>query len=515
MTTAGLILKNARVITMDKRAPFARLVAVRGDRITLAGDDGDLDSVTGPGTRIIDCEGRTVVPGFIDAHCHVFSFLRKLLSLDLSPESVGSIRDIMESVREKAANTPPGEWITGTGYNDFSLAEKRHPTRREIDEAAPDHPVVLSHRSLHACVLNTRALELAGITRETEEPPGGHIGREPDTGEPDGLLLEMLGYIREQVMPRMSGAEMERGIELAGRHYLSQGITSLQDATVVNDYNRWLRFARFREKGLLKNRLYMMAGYEHMDEFRQAGLESGSGDSGLRLGNIKIVPSETGKRIHPPQEELDRMVGEIHRAGFRAAIHAVRSETVEAAASSIEKALAALPSSDRRHRIEHCSECPPGMPERLRKAGIVVATQPPFIYFSGDRYLATVPPERQPWLYRIKTMAEAGLTVAGSSDSPVVDDRPLTGIHSAVNRRTESGQPLLPEEGIPAMQALAMYTVNAAFASFEEKDKGTITPGKLADLAVLDRNPSAVPAEEIKDIRVVMTVLGGEIVWEG
>jgi predicted amidohydrolase YtcJ len=233
MPAADLVLKNANVITMDHRQPAAGLVAVRGDKILLVAGNDSLESVTVPGTRIIDSQGKTLVPGFNDAHCHVFSFLRTLLSIDLSPAAVSSIEDIKAAIRRAAANTPPGEWITGTDYNDFQLAEKRHPTRQEIDEAAPDHPVVLSHRSLHACVLNSMALSLAGISNETEEPPGAHIDRDVTTGEPNGLLLEMLGYIRETVMPDISEAELTRGMALANQHYLSRGITSVQDATYV------------------------------------------------------------------------------------------------------------------------------------------------------------------------------------------------------------------------------------------------------------------------------------------
>lgn len=514
MTAADLVLTNARVITLDPHKPFASLVAIQRDTIKFVGDPDDLGRVSGAGTKVLDCEGRTVVPGFIDAHCHVFSFLRKLLSVDLSPQSVRSIDDIKQAVRKKAEQTPIGEWINGTDYNDFYLAEKRHPTRWEIDEVVPDHPVVLSHRSLHACVLNSRALALAGITRETEEPPGGTIERDLATGEPDGLLLDMLGYIREQVMPGITGEEIERGIKRASTHYLSRGITSLQDATVVNDYARWQKFIRFKEQDLLKSRLWMMVGTDQLDEFRGAGLGFGSGNNNLRLGGVKITPSETGDTIYPPQPELDRMVLDIHRAGFRVAIHAIRHETVEAAVTAIERALAEVPVRDHRHRIEHCSECPPWLLERLKRAGVVVVTQPPFLFYSGERYLATVPADRLPWLYRIRSLTNAGLTVAGSSDSPIVDDNPLIGIHSAVNRCAETGQPVLPEEGISPLEALRMYTANAAYASFDEHRKGTVTEGKLADLVLLSDDPVRVTPEAIADINVVMTILGGEVAWE-
>jgi predicted amidohydrolase YtcJ len=363
-------------------------------------------------------------------------------------------------------------------------------------------------------VLNSRALSLAGINRETEGPPDGQIDRELDSGEPSGLLFDMLGYIREKVMSPMSETELDKAVQLASRHYLSLGITSLQDATVVNDYDRWEKFRRFKDTGILKSRVYMMFGLEALNRFQEAGMAFGSGDNRLRLGGVKITPVETASGIYPPQSELDRIVLEAHRAGFQVAIHAIRQETVEAAINAIEQALTRLLRTDHRHRIEHCSECLPQLLERLRKQRVAVVTQPPFLYYSGERYLATVPSDRFQWLYRIRSMLDDGLTVAGSSDSPVVPDNPLVGIYSAVNRLAENGQQLLPEERISADQALGMYTINAAHASFEEGIKGSITEGKLADLVLLSDDPTMVSPERIKDIEVEMTIVGGEVAWE-
>ncbi len=514
MPVADLILTNANVITVDPAQPTAELVAIKGDKILLVASNESLRSVRGTKTKIIDCQGKTLVPGFNDAHCHIFSFLRKLLGIDLSPSSVSSIGDIKAIISRKAQNTPSGQWLTGTDYSDFYLAEKRHPTRWDIDEAAPHHPVILSHRSLHACVLNSLALSMAGITRETAEPPGGVIDRDLDSGEPTGLLFEMLGHIREKVMPPLSEAELDDGITLVGQHYLSQGITSLQDATVVNDFNRWQKFRRFKDNGKLKSRVYMMTGVEAVSQFQDAGLASGSGDSQLRLGGIKMTPSEATGQLYPPQPELNQQALNAHQAGFQLAIHAIRQSTVEAAIIALEYAYSRFPQAGRRHRIEHCSECPPRLLKRLKKLQVVVVTQPPFLYYSGERYLVTVLADQLRWLYRFKSFLNSGLIVAGSSDSPIVPDNPLAGIYAAVTRQAESGQQLLPEECISANQALAMYTINAAYASFEEDIKGSITPGKLADMVLLSDDPTKIPPERIKDIKVEMTIIGGKVVWE-
>lgn len=514
MPAANLILKNADVITMDARQPAAQMVAIKDDKILLVGDNDEVAGVKGTGTREIDCHGKTVVPSFNDAHCHVFSLIRKLLSLDLSPPSVKSISDMKAAIRQRLQNIPAGEWLSATGYNEFYLAEKRHPTRWDIDEVAPQHPVVLAHCSLHACVLNSIALSRAGITPETPEPPGGRIDRDPSTGEPNGVLFEMLGYIREKVTPPLSEAEMVTGISLANKHYLSVGITSLQDATVVNDFDRWQLFRRFKDSGQLKSRLYMMFGAEKLPRFREQGLAFGAGDNQLRLGGVKLMLNEATGELQPPQSELNRQALAAHRAGFPVAIHAVEQESVAAAITALEYLRDQFPRVGQRHRIEHCSQCPPRLLRRLSQLPAVVVTQPTFLYYSGERYLATLPASHLRWLYRIGSLRQSGLVVAASSDGPVVPDNPLVGIYAAVTRQAESGQKLLPQEAISAAEALAMYTLDAAHASFEDKIKGSITPGKLADMVVLSDNPLTAPPEAIRDIRVKMTIIGGKIVWE-
>ena len=514
MPAADLVLKNASVITMDPRCPAAELVAIKDNGILLVAGNEELEQVKGAKTRVIDCQGKTVVPGFNDAHCHIFSFIRKLRSLNLSPSSVGSIADIKAAIRRRAQSIPPGNWLTGTDYNEFYLAEKRHPNRWDIDEAAPQHPVVLAHRSLHACVLNSLALSLAGITRETPEPPGGLIARELDTGEPSGLLFEMLGYIREKVLPPLSEEELTNGIALANRHYLSMGITSLQEATATNDFARWQTLQRFKDSGKLESRVSMLFGIEALSQFQEAGLALGSGDSQLRLGGVKLILGETTGQLQPSQPELNQQALTAHQAGFQLAIHCIEQSTVEAAIAALEYISGQPPLAERRHRLEHCSECPSELLKRLIELKAVVVTQPPFIYYSGERYLATLPASQLGWLYRIKSFLDGGLIVAGSSDSPVVSDNPLVGIYAAVTRRAESGQELLPQERISAEEALAMYTVNAAYASFEESIKGSIAQGKLADMVVLSADPIESPPEQIKDIQVEMTIIDGKVAWE-
>jgi len=513
--SADLILTNANIITMNPAQPTAGLVAIRGSKIILVGGNDRLGEVRGAKTKVIDCRGKTVVPGFNDAHCHIFALIRKLGSIGLSPPGVSSIADIKAAVRKCARSIPPGNWIAASDYNEFYLDEKRHPNRRDLDEAAPEHPVVLAHRSLHACVLNSLALAMAGITRETPEPPGAIIERELDSGEPSGLLFEMVGYIRGQVLPPLSDEELAEGIALANRHYLSMGITSLQEASANNDYDRWQALQGFKDNGELKSRVSMLSGFDALPRFHERGLEFGSGDEQLRLGGVKIVLNETAGRLQPPPEELNRQALSAHRAGFQLAIHCIEPSTVAAAITALEYIAGKFSVVGRRHRLEHVSECPPELLERLKHIKAMVVTQPPFIYYSGERYLATLPPERLQWLYRVKSFLDAGLVVAASSDAPVVPDNPLIGIYAAVTRRAETGQEVLPKEAISPQQALAMYTTNAAYASFEETIKGAIAPGRLADMAILSADPLKSAPEQIKEIRVEMTILDGRVAWEG
>ncbi len=511
---ADLILFNANIIPMDSGCGDNRLVAIRnGTIIAVAGND-TLEEFRHVDTRVIDCEGKTLLPGFIDCHCHIHASAESLVTLDLSPaNNVDSILDIQSKVQSLAEKLPPGSWIRGKGYNEFYLAEKRHPLRRDLDKAAPNHPVKITHRSGHAHVLNSLALDLAGISGKTPEPPGGLIDRELETGDPSGLLFEM-GHVLSKVIPPLDKLELERGIRLLNTQLLSLGITSIQDASIGNDVERWNQFRGWKEEGLLKPRVGMMLGVDSLDQFGRHDFSSPLGEGRLRLSGVKIILDETTGRLHPPQAELNEMVLKIHRLGMQVAIHAIEETAVESACSAIAYALKESPDTDHRHHIEHCSVCPPSLAKRLASFGILVVTQPSFIYYNGDRYLETVPAEQMNHLYAIKTLLKNGVHVAGSSDSPIVPANPMIGIYAAVSRGTEAGNVLTPEQGVVPLKALQMYTSNAAEATFEEKIKGSISPGKMADIVVLSGDPTRVSPDAIKDLKVEMTILNGEVVWE-
>lgn len=513
---ADTIFHNANIITMDTSLPSATTLVIGGDRIIAVGGKQLRATCKTGAVKEIDCQGKTLVPGFHDAHCHILGLAGSLTSLDCSPANVRSIADIKNLVAARAVEIPTGKWIVGAGYDDFYLAEKRHPNRWDLDVVSPDHPVRLNYRSIHACVLNSKALELAGITIETADPPGALIDRKLETGEPTGILFDMNRYLKT-VFP-LDEDQLVESVKLAGEKCLSLGITSIQDATVSNNIKQWRFFKKLKEQGLLDSRVSMMAGWETISELREEGMSPGFGDDNLRLGAIKIVLNRSSGSLYPSQEELEKAVLAAHTAGFQVAIHAIEEDDIAAAAAAVEKALLRYPRPDHRHRIEHCAVCPDPLPIRLKDLGLMVVTQPAFLYYSGDRYLCRVLPEQHRWLYRINSLANLGIVVAAGSDSPVAPNNPMVGIYSAIARRSKTGRLLDAEgfehEAMTVKDALAMYTSQAAFSAFEESYKGTLSPGKLADLVLLDRDLTRIAPEEIKDIKVVITVIGGSIVWQ-
>jgi predicted amidohydrolase YtcJ len=420
---------------------------------------------------------------------------------------------MQNKIRQLSKELPSGTWIRARGYNEFYLVEKRHPTRWDLDAATPFHPVRLNHRSGHAHVLNSLALRLVHISKETADPAGGLIDRDIETGEPTGLLYGMGDYLAKTVPP-LENDQMEHGIRLASQELISLGITSFCDVSPRNDSARWEMFQNWKERLLLKPRVAMTLGEDGFSEFQEKNFLTRIEEDHLRLGGVKIMLHETTGELIPSQEELNERVFHIHQYGLQTLLHAVEEKTVESACDAIEYALQKAPRSDHRHRIEHCSVCTPTMAKRIASLGIIGVTQPSFIYYHGERYLTTVPESNLTHIYPIATLMKNGVRVAGSSDCPIVPANPLIGIYSAVSRKAENGEVVLPKERISPLEALRMYTEYAAEANREEMIKGSITPGKLADLVVLNGDPTKVSIDEIKDIKVEMTILNGGVEWD-
>ena len=510
--SSDLLLINANVVTLDPGRPRAQLVAVRNGRVLLVGDDRNLERLRGSKPEVIDCRGKTVLPGFIDVHCHFISLAESLMSCSFTPKDVHSISDIQDKIRKFAEKLPPGTWIRARAYDEFYLDEKRHPMCWDLDEATSKHPVKLTHRSGHAHVLNSLAMEIAGISAKTPEPSGAIIERDLNTGDPNGVLFEMGPYL-SKIIPALKGDDQMRAVRRASQQLLSCGITSIQDASSHNDLNRRRLFYEWKENGDLKCRVDVMLGYEAFESCSPTDSSHEAAGEHIPIPSIKIIVNETTGQLDPPQSELNERVLEIHQSGLQAAIHAIEETQIEAACSAISYALQKSPRSDPRHRIEHCSVCPPQLCRRLASLGVVVVTQPSFIYYNGDRYLRTVPSQQLRNLYPIGSLMKNGVMVAASSDCPVVPPNPLIGIYSAISRTTEAGRAVLPKEKIDPLEALRMHTQYAARAIFQEKTRGSIAVGKLADLVVLSDDPTGLRAKEVRDIQVEMTIINGEVVW--
>jgi predicted amidohydrolase YtcJ len=487
----GLLLTNARVLTVDPTRPTAAAVAVHGTRITAAGTDLEARAAAPPGAVVIDCRGGVVVPGFVDPHVHLAAYASSLQAVDCSPARVRSIEEILLAVKRRAEETPPGGWVRAVGYDEHALAEARHPNRWDLDRAAPNHPVRLLHRSGHAAVLNSLALHLAGITIATEEPPGAMIDRRLADGEPSGLLLEMNDHIAHAVLP-LARAELIAGMREASERLLAAGVTAIQDMSHTNtaaSHDFLTELAA--ESGFLPALLASAEGWH----------ESVTGADPARP--IKIMLRETGTRPLPDYEELADIIRHCAGLGRAVAVHAVERRTVSAVIRAFEQAGVDGPA----HRIEHAGICPPELAVRISGLGLTVVSNPSFLFHSGARYRQQVEGEDLPHLYAVGALHRAGVRLAAAPDAPVTPPEPLIGIRTAVTRRDASGH-VLPGETLAADAALALHTKRAAEASAALDDHGQIQAGMRADLVVLSGNP-ADPGT-----RVEMTVIGGRVAWQ-
>jgi predicted amidohydrolase YtcJ len=525
-----LLLENATVLTMDPRQPYAGALGISDGRVVWVGDDvSDLVEVR----RRIDLGGATALPGFNDAHHHLLLLGNWLSQVDCSFPAVKSVEDIVAAIAAAASKTQAGEWIEGRGYDDNKLAERRHPSRWDLDRAAPNNPVRVRNASGHMCVVNSRALELSGITHDTEAPFGGAIAKDPASGEPNGLLQEKA----QQLVPRAYGAEdpaaLRQALETGSRAYLAAGVTSSQEAGIFHP-NEFKVMQDAWANGRLPLRTYLMLRVNFLHAMEQLGIFTGFGDDRLRIGALKLLvdgsligrtaavsepfledprPDNVGLPMYT-QDELDELIWRGHSAGWQVAIHAIGDRGIEMCLDGCLRALERMPRADHRHRLEHCGILRPDLIQRIKDQGVIPVGQPPFIIEYGDGFLRHLGRERTQLTYPLRSFLNAGVPVAGSSDSPVSDYRPLFGMRAAVEQRTASGQDYAPGERLTVEEAIALYTRAGAYASFDEHRKGTLTPGKLADLVVLETDPRTVAPETIDQVRVLATFIGGEAVYE-
>lgn len=529
--SGDLLLVNGQIRTMDRANPVVSAVAIRMGQVVYAGDDADAREAAAPGTPVIDLAGRSATPGLNDAHAHPMSVGFALLDLDLSPERNASIIDLQGLVREAVASRAAGTWIVGRGYDDARLTEGRHPTRADLDAIAPDHPVILIRMCHHIGAANSAALRLAGVTRDTPDPDDGLFDRD-EHGEPTGVLREGALTLVRAVMPEPDEAAMMAALEAGGREFLRQGVTSGVEAG-IRDPRELRAYQRLREQERLPIRSYLMMMLdETLDHLASLGITTGFGDEWLRVGPAKLFsdgsiggrtammhapyegqPDNYGLWMMPP-EELKAKVRRAHDAGFQVGIHAIGDAAIDLVLDAYEEAQKATPRPDPRHRIEHCSIVDDRILGRIRDLGAVPIPGTSFLRHFRDAYVNNLGEWRIGQAYGMRSFERFGIIAAASSDAPVVPVNALAGVQTMVTRRDILGRPCNPEEAISLEDALRAYTVNGAYASFEERSKGMLKPGLLGDVTIFETDLATVDPDDLAAVKVDYTITEGTVVYE-
>jgi predicted amidohydrolase YtcJ len=520
---ADLVVLNARVYTVDPAMPRAEAFAVKNERFIAVGSTADVRNLAGPRTRVIDAQQMTVTPGFTDTHCHV-SGVNELYGVDAN---VRRVRELQANLRQKADKTPPGQWISAFMFDDTKLDVPL--TRQHLDEVSRDHPIVVGHRGGHTSWYNTRAFELAGVTKNTPDPDHGRFFRDAN-GELTGRVAELARGVfnkvgtRETFTPEQQRDRARNGMRHMSERLTAAGLTSVHDAGA--DRDRIQAYEDARANGELRHRAgFLVRGNSTFAGFKAAGLHYGFGDEWIRCVGVKYgadgSASERTMRMSTPyvgttdygiltmtQQEIDEAVEDAHRHNFRVAIHANGDVTIDMVLKAYENILKKYPRTDTRHRIEHCSLVNPDLLRRIKAIGAIPTPFWTYAHYHGEKW-KEYGPEKMQWMFAHKSFLETGTPVPGASDYGPGPFEPLMAIQSMVTRKDYEGNVWGPRQRVTVDEALTIATINGAWASHEEHLKGSIAAGKLADFVILERDPHDVNPDTIKDIPVVRTVVGG------
>ena len=530
---ADIIFLNGQVVTVDADNRVAQAVAVQGNRIAAVGSNEEVKRWMKASTRVIDLQGKSLLPGFIDAHLHISVYGTSKLGVDCKASGITSVRDLLEALKEQAKRTPPGEWVRASGFDENNMAEKRYPTIAELDQVSTEHPVFVMRTCAHHSIANSLAMRRAGYDRDTPDPQGGRIDRDAN-GELTGFLVET-AHMKMFEAAGFSEEEFRLALRLASEDFVAKGITSIHDAGGYGADN-FRAMQKAVQAGDVKVRIYaIICALNQSEEFVrrmiEAGVVTGTGDHRFRIGPAKVFtdgasiaptmamrepfegrPDDRGI-LYYEQDELNRILGEAHVRGYQITAHAQGDRAIEMLLNCFEAALAAHPRDNHRHRIEHAGVSAPDLVQRMARLGVVPIPNPAFIYDHGDSYVRNIG-ERAGHMFPVRDLLDHGIVAAGASDAPVTDFNPLTGIHAAVNRLSKTGQEVGVNQRVGLMEAIRLFTWNGAYASFEEDVKGSIEPGKLADLVVLEGRILDVAPERIKDLQVELTMIDGECVYQ-
>ena len=531
---ATLVITNADIVTMDARYPRAEALAARGEWIVAVGTVADIRAYVGAGTRVIDAGGRLVVPGFNDSHAHFGSGSSRLRQLDLY--GVASLEQVQRLVAERVAQAKPGEWITGSGY-DHTLWGERWPTRADLDAVAPNNPVVLRRTSGHSSWANSMALRASGITKETPNPEAGEIQKDPRTGEPTGILLETAARLLRIERPRLTPEEQQRRRRddmLAGfRHAAQLGVTSVQTGSSLEEMELVREFQR---DGLLTLRWSGWLSLGSAQRLAEQGVRTGQGDHWVRVGFLKgfidgTLGDGTAAMFEPfadredfhglprmTQEELTAQVLFADRMGFQIGVHAIGDRGVHMVLNAYEQAARVNGTSDMRHRIEHAQLIDPDDIRRFGQLGVVASMQQ--THATTDMRFAElrVGRERAKTAYAWRSLLDAGAVLAFGTDWAVEPLDPMRGVFSSATRTNiqemEPKTGWFPEQKLSMWESIRYYTWGSAYGEHLENVKGSLAPGRLADLVVLDRHLFTIPSEQILETKVDYTIVGGSVVWD-
>jgi predicted amidohydrolase YtcJ len=527
-----MAIVNARVWTGDAAHPWVEAIAVAGERIAAVGSNDDVRE-RAAGREIIDAGGRLVLPGFIDTHVHFIDAGADLSSVQL--RDAGTKAEFIKRIRDFAATVPAGTWITGGNW-DHSLWGGELPDRAWIDDVTPDKPVWINRLDGHMALANSAALRAAGITRDTKDVEGGEIVRRAD-GEPTGVLKDNAMSLVDRAMPEPSDEMRDRALAAAMRYVAEQGVTSIHN---MGSWRDLATFERARKANTLRTRIYAAVPLGSWERLRDAvaartyGGEDGRGDEWLRVGGLKgfvdgslgshtaafhepfnDAPKDRGLLVNTP-DDLYTWISGADKAGLHVMVHAIGDRANNLLLDTYERVATGNGPRDRRFRIEHAQHLAPADIPRFAKLNVIPSMQPYHAIDDGrwaEKYIG----DRIRTTYAFRSLLDAGARLAFGSDWFVAPPTPLEGIYAAVTRRTlddRNPNGWVPEQKISVEEAVRAYTLGAAYASFEEDIKGVLAPGKLADFVVLDRHIFEIPPEEIRNVRVMTTVVGGQKVFE-
>jgi predicted amidohydrolase YtcJ len=534
--TADIVLLNGNIITVDERIPAAEALAIQGDRILAVGTNDEIDKLTTSTTRVIDLQGKTVVPGLIDGHLH-FAGLGADRGQSLELGEAKSEADAAAQVGRLARRLEPGEWITGSNWHTGNWEREEWPTKESLDRVAPDNPVLLSGMHGHATWANSKALELAGITRSTPDPLGGKVLKDEVTGEPIGILIENAQALARRSAPARARESLAERITKSVRLALSYGFTGAHDMgtslATIEAYKELIDADSFPFRINAIPRV-VNAG-PLLDTILAPGPTISYGDHRLTVRSVKVsIDGALGSRgaalmrpytdephnigvIRVPYDQLYYIVQQSLAARFSVAIHAIGDRGNRMALDAVEEALRVEPVEDHRIRIEHAQIVQLKDLPRLGELGILASVQ--WMHQQLDMPWAEkrVGPERIKGGYAWRTLMNTGARLVGGSDEGAATFSPFMGIYAAVTRQDREGWPeggWYADQKLTRMEALRSYTIDAAYASFQEDILGSLAPGKLADLTVLSKDIMTIPVMEILDTHAVLTIVGGKVVFE-